>query len=95
MVVEWWRDVEGRRRNSELRESSQRRGSRLREVSRAAKRHRTCREFKAPKREKMRRDQHRSSVYNWNRELDGWVEATYAYIAQKAIKIEGAMVRNE
>ena len=55
MVVEWWRDVKGRRRNSELRESSQRRGSRPRDVSRAAKRHRTCREFKAPERENEER----------------------------------------
>jgi len=52
-VAEWWR-CGGRRGDNKLRESSLTRGSWPREVLRAAKRHRTCREFKALGGERMK-----------------------------------------
>jgi hypothetical protein len=55
---------EGRRRESELRESSQTRELQPREASRAARRHRTCREFKAWGGERMKGEQNKSSVQN-------------------------------
>ena len=79
----------GQRGDSELRESSQKRGLRPRAVSRAANEHRTCRQFEASKREEMKRVQYGSRVQDWNRAFSswrGWTAAASTYEAQRAIK---------